>query len=118
VHRSSLDKYSLSIPGNPQRTISLLLAKQRSFDVAESETGQDNRFPSSQPPSLGAPLARSYSFMQRQDRYHDYQCLMLWNIITRQNIFTSPNRDEEGMDLVIASILCLLLLEEEAANKR
>nr|CAD7594996.1 unnamed protein product [Timema genevievae] len=73
VHRSSLDKYSLSIPGNPQRTISLLLAKQRSFDVAESETGQDNRFPSSQPPSLGVPLARSYSFMQRQDRYHDYQ---------------------------------------------
>lgn len=61
-----------------------LLAKQRSFDVAENReggtygfSGHENR-PSSRQKSqsqqpLPTPLARSYSFMQRREKYHQYQ---------------------------------------------
>jgi hypothetical protein len=61
-----------------------LLAKQRSFDVVEGReggtygfSGHENRSTScqksqSQQP-LPAPLARSYSFMQRCEKYHHYQ---------------------------------------------
>ncbi|XP_069674699.1 uncharacterized protein RhoGAP93B isoform X2 [Periplaneta americana] len=92
--RSSLDKYgllSVPLPVSQRRDqvssaggSSALLAKQRSFDVAESReggtysfTGHENRSSSrqknqSQQP-LPAPLARSYSFMQRREKYHQYQ---------------------------------------------
>lgn len=61
-----------------------LLAKQRSFDVAESReggtygfSGHENRSTSrqknqSQQP-LPTPLSRSYSFMQRREKYNQYQ---------------------------------------------
>ncbi|XP_023714791.1 filaggrin isoform X3 [Cryptotermes secundus] len=93
--RSSLDKYgllSVPLPINQCRdqvssagvSGSVLLAKQRSFDVAESReggtygfSGHENRSTSrhknqSQQP-LPTPLARSYSFMQRREKYHQYQ---------------------------------------------
>jgi hypothetical protein len=93
--RSSLDKYGLlSVPlliGQCREQVSntcgssgAFLTKQRSFDVAESREGEmygfsghENRCTSrqknqSQQP-LPAPLARSYSFMQRREKYHQYQ---------------------------------------------
>ncbi|PSN44409.1 hypothetical protein C0J52_05744 [Blattella germanica] len=94
--RNSLDKYGLlSVPlqvsQRHEQTSNAgsgnsgpLLPKQRSFDVTENkEVGaymfgaHENRSSSrqknqSQQP-LPTPLARSYSFMQRREKYHQYQ---------------------------------------------
>lgn len=93
--RSSLDKYgllSVPLPASQCRdqvsdaggSSSALLAKQRSFDVAENREGGTYGFsghenhPTSRQKSqsqqpLPTPLARSYSFMQRREKYHQYQ---------------------------------------------
>ncbi|XP_049806304.1 uncharacterized protein LOC126248888 isoform X1 [Schistocerca nitens] len=81
--RSSLDKYgllSVHLAGSHHRDQGSLLAKQRSFDVAESsqaiggyQFGHDIHLRHSNQSQLPAPLARSYSFMQRREKYHQHQ---------------------------------------------
>ncbi|XP_063227611.1 uncharacterized protein LOC134533847 isoform X2 [Bacillus rossius redtenbacheri] len=86
--RSSLDKYGLlAVPlnSNQYRDVTgtgagTVLPKQRSFDVSDSyslchenrgrQKKQQQQQP--QPISVPIPLARSYSFMQRRERF-DYQ---------------------------------------------
>lgn len=76
--RSSLDKYGLlSVPMtvSQRKDQGASLAKQRSFDVAESgqkSAAHGDRSRQIQSP-LPVPLARSYSFMQRREKYHQYQ---------------------------------------------
>ncbi|GLH09051.1 Rho GTPase-activating protein 92B [Gryllus bimaculatus] len=89
--RSSLDKYGLlSVPsGHSRRDQAGSLAKQHSFDVMESNASflenrsrqqkchqqvvaQQQPQPPQQSP-VPAPLSRSYSFMQRRDKYQQYQ---------------------------------------------
>jgi hypothetical protein len=62
----------------------VLLAKQRSFDVAENrevgtygfgghEIRSTSRHKNQSQQPIPTPLARSYSFMQRREKYHQYQ---------------------------------------------
>jgi hypothetical protein len=62
----------------------VLLAKQRSFDVVENrevgtygfgghEIRSTSRHKNQSQQPLPTPLARSYSFMQRREKYHQYQ---------------------------------------------